>query len=174
MPPSRAFWHWWPAVAERKRRLTAVRRRSRTSVLPHTPTGVGCVNRTNLPVAQSDTLNCLICVTAGSATSAIIFLYNVTSGVGASFNATAPPGSSLVGNSAEWVVERLEIDTNTPELARYGNVYFDEARAATAGGALIDAGSGNVIDMVDSGSTISAGLIETPTLVQVRYTGPAY
>jgi hypothetical protein len=39
---------------------------------------------------------------------------------------------------------------------------------------LIDAGSGNVIDMVDSGRTISAGLIETPTLVQVRYTGPAY
>jgi hypothetical protein len=129
---------------------------------------------TNLPVAQGDTLNCLICVTAGSATSAIIFLYNVTSGVGASFNATAPPGTSLVGNSAEWVVERLEIDTNTPELARYGDVYFDEARAATVSGALIDAGSGNVIDMVDSGNTISAGLIETPTLVQVRYTGPAY
>ena len=127
----------------------------------------------NLPVAQGDTMDGLICVNAGSTTSATIFLLNVTSGVGASFNATAPPGSSLAGNSAEWVVERLEIDTNTPELARYGDVYFDAAIAGTVAGTLVDAGSGNVIDMTDSGTTISTGEIETPTLVQVRYTGPA-
>jgi hypothetical protein len=128
----------------------------------------------NLPVAQGDTMDGLICVDAGSTTSATIFLLNLTSGVGASFIATAPSGTSLAGNSAEWVVERLEIDTNTPELARYGDVYFAEANAGTVANALINAGSGNVIDMVDSGNTISTGVIETPTLVQVSYTGPMY
>lgn len=123
-------------------------------------------------MVQGDTLSCLICVAAESTTSALIFMYNVTSGVAASFEATAPAGVSLTGNSAEWVVERLEIDSNTPELARYGDVYFDDAIAGTVGGTTLDAGSGNTIDMDDSGDTISAGLIETPTLVQVRYTGP--
>jgi hypothetical protein len=127
----------------------------------------------NLPIVQGDTVNCLICVTAGSTTSAAIFLYNVTSGIGASFQATAPSGTSLVGNSAEWVVERLEIDTNTPELARYGDVYFDEANAGTVGGATLQGGSGNVIEMVDSNNNvISTGALETGTLVQVKYTGP--
>lgn len=125
----------------------------------------------NLPVAQGDTMDGLICVHQGSVTAATIYLLNVTSGVGASFQATAPSGTSLVGNTAEWVVERLEIDTNTPELARYGDVYFDSAFAGTVAGALLDAGDGNVIDMVDSsGNTISTGQIEAPALVQVRYT----
>jgi Peptidase A4 family len=129
----------------------------------------------NLPVAQGDTMDGVICVDAGSTTTATIYLLNVTSGVGASFRATAPSRTSLVGNCAEWVVERLEIDTNTPELARYGDVYFAAANAGTVANALLNAGDGNVIDMVDSGSNIiSTGLIETPTLVQVRYTGPAY
>jgi hypothetical protein len=127
----------------------------------------------NLPVAQGDTMDGLICVTTGSTTSATIYLLNVTSGVGASFQATAPPGTSLVGNTAEWVVERLEIDTNTPELARYGDMYFAAAYAGTVAGIQMDASAGNVIDMVDSGNTISTGRIEARALVQVSYTGLA-
>jgi Peptidase A4 family len=127
----------------------------------------------NLPVAQGDTMDGLICVKPGSVTAATMYLLNVTSGVGASFQATAPPGTTLAGNSAEWVVERLEIDTNTPELARYGDVYFDSAYAGTVAGAQLDASAGNVINMIDSGNTISTGRIEAPALVQVRYTGLA-
>lgn len=126
----------------------------------------------NLAISQGDTVNCLICVTSGSTTQAEIFLYNLTTNVSASFQATAPAGVSLVGNSAEWVVEQLEIDTYTPELARYGDVYFDEAEAGTVDGVTIDAGSGNTINMIDGGNVISSGTIETPTLIQVRYTGP--
>ena len=127
----------------------------------------------NLPVAQGDTMDGLICVDTGSTTSATIYLLNITSRVGASFRATAPTGTTLAGNSAEWVVERLEIDTNAPELARYGDVYFAAAYAGTAAGAQMDASAGNVINMVDSGYTISTGQIEAPALVQVRYTGLA-
>ncbi len=34
------------------------------------------------------------------------------------------------------------------------------------------AGTGKVIDMTDGTSTISTGGIETPTLIQVKYTAP--
>jgi hypothetical protein len=132
------------------------------------------ISITNLPIAQGDTLDGLICMDAGSVTSAMIFLLNVTSGVAARFGATAPPGTSLAGNSAEWVVERLEEITHPhmPELARYGDVYFDAANTGTMANKLLNAGAGSVINMVDSGETISTGRIETPTLVQVRYTSP--
>ena len=128
---------------------------------------------TNFAVSQGDTLNCVICVSAGSTTEAVINLYNVTTNIAARFVATAPSGTSLAGNSAEWVVERLEIDTNTPELARYGDVYFDDATAGTVSGAFLEAGSGNTINMVDNGQVISEGNIETAALVQVRYIGPS-
>jgi Peptidase A4 family len=128
---------------------------------------------TTFNVSQGDTLNCLICVTDGSTTQAEIFLYNVTSNIATSFLATAPTNTFLVGNTAEWIVERLEIDTNTPELARYGDVYFDEAAAGTVAGVTLRPGSGNTINMVDdSSNVISQGAIETNTLVQVKYTGP--
>lgn len=126
----------------------------------------------NLPISQGDTVNCLICVTQGSNTEATIFLYNVTSNQGANFIATAPNGTSLVGNTAEWIVERLEIDTNTPELAQYGEVYFSETNAGTAKQALLQGGTGNTINMLDNGAVISQGNIENSTVVEVKYTGP--
>lgn len=125
---------------------------------------------TNLPVAQGDVLNCVICVSGG--TSASIFFYNVTSRIGTSFAATVPPNwQPLTGNCAEWIVERIPVDGSPPELARYGEVYFGDAQAGTASHALIQAGTGNTIDMVDVTGTISMGVIETPTLIQAKYTG---
>jgi len=126
-----------------------------------------------LIISPGDTVNGLVCATQGSNTEATIFLYNLTSNLGVNFIATAPQGTSLVGNCAEWVVERLEIDTNTPELAQYGEVYFSEANAGTAKQALLQGGTGNTINMVDNnGSVISQGTIENSTVVQVKYTGP--
>jgi hypothetical protein len=42
----------------------------------------------------------------------------------------------------------------------------------TANHAVLEAGTGKVIDMSDGTNTISTGLIETPTLIQVKYTAP--
>jgi hypothetical protein len=126
----------------------------------------------NFTVSQGDELSCLICVDANSNTAGQIFLSNVTSGLAMSFAPTAPTGVALQGNCAEWIVEALEIDTNTPELARYGDVFFDGANAGTVSGASLQAGSGNVINMVNaSNQVISTGMIETPTLVKCSYTG---
>jgi len=127
---------------------------------------------TTLPVAYGDEINCLICVDADSTTAAVIFLYNVTQGIATHFFATAPAHVSLTGNCAEWIVERLEINTSAPELARYDNVLFTEANAATVSEALFDAGSGNVMDMTANGHVISEGVIESATQAEVKYTGP--
>lgn len=126
----------------------------------------------NLKISQGDTVNCLICVTQGSNTEATIFLYNLTSNIAAHFIATAPGGTTLTGNTAEWIVERLEIDTNTPELAQYGEVFFSEMNAGTASHALLQGGTGNTINMTDTnGNVISEGIIENATVVEVKYTG---
>lgn len=131
---------------------------------------------TNLPVSPGDTVNGLVCVDPGSATTASVSLYNVTSNIAASFRATAPDGFGLVGNTAQWIVERLVSDTGThvPELARFGDVYFDEANAGTVGHQLLHGGTGNVVEMTDFDNVIATGVIETPTLIQVKYTGPNY
>ncbi len=63
---------------------------------------------TNMPVSPGDTLNCVVRVDAGSETSASIFLANSTTGIAQTFSVTAPPGSRLSGNCAEWIVEKLD------------------------------------------------------------------
>jgi hypothetical protein len=123
-----------------------------------------------IPVSPGDELTCLICVQAGSTTNAFIFLSNVTTGVGSFFSATAPTGTTLQGNCAEWIVEALEIDTNTPELAQYTTVEFTECNAGTVAGATVQAGGGSTINMVDGGgNVISKGEILGATEVQVEY-----
>jgi hypothetical protein len=115
----------------------------------------------NFAVSPGDELSCLICIDDNSTTAGQIFLTNVTSGVALSFAPTAPAGVSLRGNCAEWVVEALEIDTNVPELGKYGEVVFDDANAATVSGVNLQPSSGNTINMIDSGNNIiSTGEIE--------------
>jgi Peptidase A4 family len=126
----------------------------------------------NLPVAAGDTITCVICTDAASATSATIFFHNVTSGLGASFAVTAPSGFTLTGNCAEWIVEQIPMNGDPPELARYGETYFDEAVAGTAQGKLIDAGSGEIVQMMGAGNeVISSGRIENARVVQVKCLG---
>ncbi len=128
---------------------------------------------TTLPVSPGDQLSCLICVQQGSTTAASIFIGNDTNNVSCYFSATAPAGTSLVGNTAEWIVEALEIDTNVPELARYGSVLFTDCNAGTVGGVTVQSGSGNTINMIDSSDdVISTGELIGNSEVQVDYTGP--
>jgi Peptidase A4 family len=76
--------------------------------------------------------------------------------------------TSLVGNSAEWIVEALEIDTSEPELASYGSVYFDGC-VAGASDQLLQAGDGNTTTCLTNGKVISRAEIEGPQLVRCVY-----
>jgi hypothetical protein len=124
----------------------------------------------NFPVAAGDLLTCTICVEDGSTTKATVFLSNQTQGTSTSFEITAPTGTSLSGNCAEWIVERPSVGGVVQGLARYGTVSFANTSAALTDGSggTLDGATGDNINMTDGGQTISTGQLIPPE--QIRCT----
>jgi hypothetical protein len=121
---------------------------------------------TNLAVSAGDLLrpggdllSCQISVT--SSTSAIIILANITTQQTAAFDVTAPAGTTLVGNCAEWIVERPEVGGSLSQLAGYGSVAFQQAFGGTnlpGSDSVRDPSEGDAINMMgDQGSVLSTG-----------------
>jgi hypothetical protein len=127
---------------------------------------------TNLTFSPGDEISLLICVTQDSTTSAGVFFGNNTTNTAAFFHATPPAGTTLVGNSAEWIVEALSSSIGFT-LAKFDTVQFTDCNAGTVSGAAIQSGSAGLIDMIDSSNAViaSASLIGASD-VQVKYTGP--
>ena len=101
-----------------------------------------------------------------STVAGTIVLRNETQGVQASFHIQAPdnPPTHLRGNSAEWIVERPEINFELVKLLNYGSVKFTNAHAERTGGGLMDADDGDTIDMVENGKTVSKGAASGETV----------
>jgi len=126
------------------------------------------VQITNFPVTPGDVMYCAICV--HSNTEAGFYLTNLTNGTATSFTKTAPAGTSLVGNCAEWIVEAPTVGGGQSALAKYGLVYFDLCLAGTNDAASLNAGHGTPITMVDGGNTqISIPEFESDELIELRY-----
>jgi hypothetical protein len=133
---------------------------------------------TNLPVSPGDIMYCLICV--HSATSGSFYFKNASNGISTSFTVTAPAGTTLVGNCAEWIVERPSVNGSLSELANYGLVYFDEGYASFATGAPgsnqnstgIDLGAGTFLTMVgNNNASLSVPTDESATSMEVDWEG---
>ncbi len=127
----------------------------------------------NFPVSSGDVISLILCAT--SSTTAWVSIGNFTSKQYINFSSTAPAGTSLVGNCAEAVVERPEINGVLAELPRYGEVFFDDTGAHSTRGTFYEIGQGTPISMLaDDGKTvISAPTFETDTdSFKVSYTGP--
>jgi Peptidase A4 family len=125
----------------------------------------------NFPVYAGDQVTCLICTTGAGATKASIFFTNLSSGMSTSFLITAPSGTQLAGNSAEWIVERPSVNGALTSLADYGGMFFFNADAFD-GSLIKSAGQGNDMDMTDgSGKTISDGILSAPKVIQCVYMG---
>jgi hypothetical protein len=130
----------------------------------------GEVAITNFGVAAGDVMYCLICV--NSSTTATVYLTNQSSGVSTSFSITAPKGTSLTGNSAEWIVERPTINGSVAQLSDTAAVYFDEGIAGLAGApfTIVDLGSGMPVTMTGSGNaSLSVPTFETSQLMKVNW-----
>jgi hypothetical protein len=124
----------------------------------------------NFPVSPGDTLAVLICAT--SPTSAFYSFLNETTGVATSYEIDAPTGRTLQADNAQWIVERQLVNGAIPNLAEFGDVYFDNAIAATQSGNLLYPSNSSPITMQDDQQNILAtATIETATLIQVKYTG---
>jgi hypothetical protein len=68
----------------------------------------------------------------------------------------APDNIRLIGNSAEWIVERPGFsDGSLTRLADYGTVQFTHAHAERIGGATMTPADGDTINMTEHGKTVS-------------------
>jgi hypothetical protein len=129
----------------------------------------------NFPVTFGDTVVVTICTTGVGATEALIFFANLTGGFGTSFLLEAglfPDGTqiSLVGDSAQWVVERPAVNGVTALLANYVNVFFSGcvAVAYSADGTsseVVDGGTEIHIDMRPLGAPFPSGLLSRGALI---------
>jgi hypothetical protein len=80
---------------------------------------------TNLPVSPGDDM--YIEVYSTSATVGNAYIVNETTNLGGSIQFDAPSGTRLVGNSAEWVVERPGLSTGLATLTNYVTTWFSNA-----------------------------------------------
>jgi hypothetical protein len=120
---------------------------------------LGEVRISSLPVLAGDTM--VIYVASNSSTSGTAFVENWTTGQYASINFSAPAGTQLVGNSAEWVVERPGINGGLATLTNYISEVFVNGWANTAAGTQYGPGSIGTtwLTMLDnSGNPISRPL----------------
>lgn len=130
----------------------------------------GEVAISNLPVSPGDLMYCLICV--NSDTTATVYITNESSLVSTHFTITAPAGTVLNGNSAEWIVERPSVNGAITSLSDYKTVYFDEAVAGLAGApfTIITSGSGIPVTMTGNNNTpLSSPILETSQLMKVDW-----
>jgi hypothetical protein len=131
---------------------------------------------TNFSASPGDMITALLCTSGAGATDASAYFTNRTTGATTSLSFTAPSGTSLVGNSAEWVVEAPTVGGQQSAMADYGEVFFSvcEAFAGTigGGGTTVNGGTGDNINMNDGGGhEVSAGNLITPTVIQCEYVG---
>lgn len=112
------------------------------------------VRVTNLPVAAGNDLYVSVW-SKGSGGRAHAFILNYNTGQYVVVKLTAPFGVRLVGNSAEWVVERPGTGFG---LTNYASEYFSAAHAIDRSGTKFGPGSNGSFPVVmigDNGSTIS-------------------
>ena len=123
----------------------------------------------NFPVSFGDTMLGLICLQ--SPTDAYVNLVNLTAGIRTGFDVTPPAGTTSAENQIEWVFEHPGVGGQSPELPKFGEIYFDSAMGGRGLEYLADAGIDTVINMVQNNVTVATTTVETPRLIKIAYTG---
>jgi Peptidase A4 family len=121
------------------------------------------------PVSPGDIVSCNISGTAGG-TAGTLYMANLVSGRHISLSIPAPAGTTLIGNCAEWIVERQTFDANSSiltELSLFGSIFLDNAFATTAippktDQQTISAGHGTLISMT---ATDNVKILASPTIL---------
>jgi hypothetical protein len=124
------------------------------------------VQITNVPVSAGNLLSCFLTVLSN--TTGKVLLSNLSTGAATAFQITAPTGTTLAGNCAEWIAERPEVSGSLSMLANYGEVDFTNC---VANGYAPNTSNSDNINMVNGGQVISTGSIPAPGTVKCDYTG---
>lgn len=112
--------------------------------------------RIGFPVAPGDDL--FVEVWNTSSTQGYMYMVNYQTNQYTEIGFTAPSGTHLVGNSAEWVVERPSVGGSLATLTNYISTYFSNAGAYTFSNAFYQPGSSSALQLTmldNSGKAIS-------------------
>ena len=119
----------------------------------------------NLQISPGNVIGVEVWNSGPTVGNAYIVNYTTRQSVSLQFN--APPGTSLVGDSVEWVVERPQVNGSFAALTHYVAEPFNFCHAAASGGTYTPgaspSGTAYSIDMVD-GSGVSATVLSSPNL----------
>jgi hypothetical protein len=129
---------------------------------------------TNLPVAPGDDL--FIEVWNTSATEGNAYFVNYRTNQAGTIQFSAPPGTTLVGNSAEWVVERPGVSGGLSTLANYVSDYLSNCYATTWNKVSYAPGSSSAMQLTmldDSGRPISVPTLLGGSAIWLQDTGSA-
>jgi Peptidase A4 family len=114
----------------------------------------------------------LICTAQGAGSrAATIYFANHSSGGATSYQISAPSGTALAGNSAEWVVETPIVNGSLSQMPDYGEAFFSVREAGLTNGSVVNGGTGNSINLVRKATTLSTGTLIAPTVVECQYAG---
>jgi Peptidase A4 family len=133
----------------------------------------GEVRITNLPIAPGD--DYFVEVWHTSATQGYAYLVNLNTDQSVEVGFTAPSGTTLIGNSAEWITERPGLSTGLSTLTNYIADPYWSAFAYTEKGKKSDPGSSKAIIMLDNnGKKISVPTLLGNSAFVVEDQGSAY
>jgi hypothetical protein len=87
-------------------------------------------------------------------------LTNLSTAVSSTVHLTAPPGTTLQGNCAEWIMERPGINGQLADLPEYGHVAFSDC-VACSGNKSYDGNLAQVANITEAGATVSVARLES-------------
>jgi len=122
-----------------------------------------------MPVSFGDFVMLALCASGGGANMATVHFGNITSGIGTSYVISAPNLTTLVGNSAEWIVEAPTLSGVQIPLADYGEVFFSTCVAGLSGGGGVGGGTGKKLDLGTPGAVTSRGTLIAENIIQCQY-----
>lgn len=109
-------------------------------------------------------------ITATSTTKGTVKLTNVSTGKSVSQTLTAPSGSVLCRQNAEWIVEDFESGGSLVALGNFGTVVFTSASAGLSTGGTEGLSSATVIDLQQGSTVYTDVTINSGSQVTVKYT----
>jgi hypothetical protein len=107
----------------------------------------------NLPIAPGD--DYFVEVWNTSATQGYAYLVNENANEAETISFHPPSGTTFIGNSAQWITERPEVNGATATLTNYIADPFWNAYAATHDNRELDPGASQAIIMLDNNNEIS-------------------
>jgi Peptidase A4 family len=129
---------------------------------------------TNLPVSAGNDMFVEIWNTTSK--EGFAYIANLTTNQYVTLGLVPPPGTSLIGNSAEWVVERPLVNGELATLSNYVSDYFSDCYAGTFGGKVYTPGTASAIQvtMLDNSlKPISFPFLLGPTAIWLQDEGSA-